>query len=110
MSRGPGRVERHVLDRLAGGADPLLAGWFAECGYVSIYTLAASLRGNAPTRSELVSVRRAVSKLGHRGEIEVRGRRNRMARLPVSEFQRECEEHEIARRRREHSAALVSVA
>jgi hypothetical protein len=102
-----GRIERHVLDRIAVGGDEHLRGWFEQCGYVSIYMLAWSLREAEPTRSDLVSVRRAVQKLKARGLIEVRGRANLMARLPVADAQREAEEDEIRRRRQGHSVMFL---
>jgi hypothetical protein len=107
MSRGMGRIERHVRNRIAVGGDQHLGGWFEECGYVSIYMLAWSLREAEPTRSELVSVRRAVRKLQARRLIEVRGRSNLMARLRVADAQREAEKDEICRRRKEHSAMFL---
>jgi hypothetical protein len=104
-----GKIERHVLGRIAVGGDEhaVVGDWFEECGYVSIYTLASSLREAEPTRSELVSVRRAVRKLEARGQIEVRGRSNRIARLPVADAEREAEEDEIRRRRKGHSATFL---
>jgi hypothetical protein len=104
MSRGIGKLQRHVLDRLASDPSDPQWPWLSEIGYMSSYALAASYAGGPPTDAQRRSMRRALHGLGAQGLVELRGRKERLARLPVSDAQRAAEETEI-RRRREASAA-----
>jgi hypothetical protein len=65
MSKGIGKLQRHILDRLAEKD---------VHGPVSSFDLAYSIRGAQPTRSERVSVRRALRTLEARGLITVDSR------------------------------------
>lgn len=93
MSKGIGKLQRHILDRLKLGGDEFIPDWMGDRGYVGSYELARSIRDEEPTRSERVAVQRALRNLEARGLVQMmRGKEELRVRLPVSEEQRLAEQ------------------
>lgn len=95
MSRGLGRLQQHILSRLQRATSE--DGWPQ---YVNTYDLARSIRcAGPPTRSERVSVRRAVRKLEAGRLVEVSDKCEGLnVRLPLTAKQRQLEHRKIRRR------------
>ena len=103
MSRGLGGLQRRILHRLAVGGDPHLPESWTSRGYVSSYTLASSICEGEPTRSERVSIQRALRNLEARGLVDLINDRCRgssrglWARLPATDARRDWERAEAAK-------------
>lgn len=111
MSKGIGKLQRHILDRMKVGGDKSIPRWMSDRGYVGSYELARSIRGDGePTRSERVAIQRALRNLEARGLVEMMlGKEELQARLPVTEGQRLVERRKgLEELRAAESTALKS--
>ena len=68
MSRGPGRVQRFVLEEVGKLPPPDDPAW-PYTKLVTVEKLAERLWGEEPTTAQMVSIRRAVRQLRRAGEV-----------------------------------------